>query len=159
MKPTQRLYEAHPRSIHGRIVVARIAWLSCQLSAAVIALLLSDVPVAAADQVLYRARVAAGRVWYDKYCTPCHGPGGGPGSAVYRVGNTPVDLRRYVARHQGQFPDHEWIAVIEHVDLTSPHAGVWEQIRTAQTGTSAQGAAAGGVVALIADYINTVQMK
>jgi len=159
MKASQRLHDADCRIMHERRLHIRIRWLTCRLSAAAFGLLIAGVPVAAADEVLYRARAAAGRVWYEKYCTPCHGPGGGPGSAVYRVGETPVDLRRYVARHQGQFPDHEWIAVIEHVDLTSPHAGVWEHIRTAQTGASAPGAAAGGVVALIADYIITVQTK
>jgi mono/diheme cytochrome c family protein len=145
--------------MHERSRRIRITGLACRLSAAAIGLLIAGVPVAAADDLLQQAHAAAGRVWYDKYCTPCHGPGGGPGSAVYRVGDKPVDLRRYVAGHQGQFPAHEWIAVVEHVDLTSPHADVWEQMRTAQAGTSAQGAAARGIVVLIADYIISVQTK
>lgn len=137
--------------------------LVCRLSTAAIGVLIASVPVAsaknAAENEIDEAHVAAGRVWYDKYCTPCHGPGGGPGSAVYRGTDKKVDLRRYVARNNGIFPAHEWIAVVEHVDLTSPHADVWEQIRSAQAGTSAQGAAARGVVALIADYIISVQTK
>jgi hypothetical protein len=83
----------------------------------------------------------------------------GPGSAVYRVGDKPVDLRRYVERHQGQFPAYEWIAVVEHVDLTSPHADVWEQIRTAQAGTSAQGRRRAESSCWIADHIISVQTK
>jgi hypothetical protein len=163
MKATQRLHDAERRIVHERSRRIRITGLACRLSAAAIGLLIAGVRVAAAeaaaDVLLRQAHAAAGRVWYDKYCTPCHGPGGGPGSAVYRVGDKPVDLRRYVAGHQGQFPAHEWIAVVEHVDLTSPHADVWEQIRTAQAGTSAQGAAARGIVVLIADYIISVQTK
>lgn len=84
--------------------------------------------------------------WWTRYC-------GLPRES------TAVDLRRYVARHNGVFPAYEWIAVVEHFDLESPHAGVWEQIRTAQAGTTGQGAAARGVVALIADYIISVQTK
>ncbi|HXJ33842.1 MAG TPA: hypothetical protein VMS22_07340 [Candidatus Eisenbacteria bacterium] len=155
-----RYIERNPRT--------RMAGLGCRLSAAAIGILIAGLPVAsaknAAENAIDQAHVAAGRVWYDKYCTPCHGPGGGPGSAVYRRTDGKVDLRRYVARNNGLFPAHEWIAVVEHVDLTSPHAEVWEQIRHAQAGstqagTSSQGAAARGVVALIADYIISVQTK
>ena len=107
-----------------------------------------------------QAQVAAGKVWYEKYCTPCHGQGGAPGSAVYRESDRHVDLRTYVQRNNGIFPAYEWIAVVENVDLTAPHGDVWQAIRTAQqVGTTAQGAAGRGVVALIADYIISVQTK
>src|SRR2546426_10724523 len=66
------------------------------------------------------------------------------------------DLRE---RNNGIFPAVEWIAVVEHVDLSSPHADVWERIRTDQEGTSGQGAVARGIVASIADYIISVQTK
>ena len=36
-----------------------------------------------------------GRLWYEKYCTPCHGQGGAPGSAVFSNSKEPVDLRVY----------------------------------------------------------------
>ena len=62
-------------------------------------------------------------------------------------------------RNNGIFPAVEWIAVVEHVDLSSPHADVWERIRTDQEGTSGQGAVARGIVASIADYIISVQTK
>ena len=128
----------------------------------VIAILVVGVSVAVArggDRDIDQMQATAGHVWYDKYCTPCHGPGGGPGSAIYRGTERKVDLRRYVARHSGQFPAHEWIAVVEQVDLQLPHHAVWEDIRGAQVGTSAQAAAARGVVALIAEYILSVQTK
>jgi mono/diheme cytochrome c family protein len=112
-----------------------------------------------AEKAIQQAHAAAGQAWYDTYCTPCHGRGGAPGSAVFRVGGTPVDLRTYVHRHNGIFPAYEWIAVVEHVDLESPHAAVWEQIRKSQAGTSAERAAARGIVASIADYIVSVQKK
>ena len=136
--------------------MARLAY---RLSAAAITVMIAGVPALAAQNELEQAHVAAGQAWYEKYCTSCHASGGGPGSALYRVGGNAVDLRRYVARNNGIFPAHEWIAVIEHVDLTSPHSEVWEQIRSSQAGTSMQGAAARGIVALIADYIISVQTK
>src|SRR5262249_60919236 len=46
----------------------------------------------------------AGKMWYDKYCTPCHGSGGAPGEAVFRATKQPVDLRTYVQRHGGHVP-------------------------------------------------------
>ena len=159
MKAMRRLYDVDGRVMHERTGKIRMARLACRLSAAAISVLIAGVPAVAAQNEIDQAHVAAGRVWYEKYCTPCHGPDGGPGSAVYRVGGKAVDLRRYVARNNGIFPAHEWIAVVEHVDLTSPHAEVWEQIRTAQAGTTAQGAAARGIVALIADYSISVQTK
>jgi hypothetical protein len=159
MKATQGLNDADCRMTRERSRRIRITGLAGRLLAAPIGLLFAGVPVAAADRVLDDVHVAAGRVFYEKYCMPCHGSGGRPGSAVYRVGDKPVDLRRYVARKSGQFPADEWIAVIEHNDLTSPHSEVWEQIRSSQAGTSSQEAAARGIVVLIADYIISVQTK
>ena len=133
---------------------------ACGLSLT-IALIVAGVPsrVMCAENQLQQAHAAAGRVWYEKYCTSCHGQGGGPGSAVYRGSDRPVDLRTYVKRNNRIFPAVEWIAVVEHVDLSSPHADVWERIRTDQEGTSGQGAVARGIVASIADYIISVQTK
>ena len=163
MNAMRCLHDTECRIMHERSHRARMTGLGCRLFVAAIGVLMAGGPVAsaksAAENVIDQAHVAAGRVWYEKYCTPCHGPGGGPGSAVYRVGDKPVDLRRYVARNNGIFPANDWIAVVEHVDLRSPHADAWERIRTAQAGTSPQGAAARGIVALIADYIISVQTK
>ena len=50
------------------------------------------------------ARVQKGKVSYDKYCTPCHGPGGAPGSAVFAATKKPVDLRTIAQRNGGTFP-------------------------------------------------------
>ena len=33
-----------------------------------------------------------GRLWYEKHCTPCHGPGRAPGSATSRHSQEPPDL-------------------------------------------------------------------
>src|SRR5512143_1189350 len=65
-----------------------------------------------AEDEVQKARVEAGRVWYEKYCVPCHGPGGAPGKAVYRASKQPVDLRSYVQRHGGTFPAADWIAAV-----------------------------------------------
>ena len=39
------------------------------------------------------ARVQKGKLWYDRYCTPCHGAGGSLGSAVFPDTRKPIDLR------------------------------------------------------------------
>jgi len=124
-------------------------------------LIVAGIPsrVMSAENPLEQVHVAAGKVWYEKYCTSCHGQAGGSGSAVYRGTDKPVDLRTYVKRNNGIFPAIEWMAIIEHVDLSAPHATVWEKIRTDQEAGAGQGAVARGIVALIADYIISVQTK
>ena len=72
-----------------------------------------------------KARVEAGRFWYEKYCTPCHGAGGAPGKAVYRANKQPVDLRSYVQRHGGAFPAADWIAAVFSPNPTRTHGKVW----------------------------------
>jgi mono/diheme cytochrome c family protein len=57
----------------------------------------------------------AGKVWYEKYCMPCHGQGGAPGDAVYRATKERVNLRTYVQRHGGKFPANDWLAVIADI--------------------------------------------
>ena len=105
----------------------------------------------------------AGKVWYDKYCTPCHGPGGAPGSgagaAVARATKQPVDLRTYVKSHGGKFPAADWLAVIADTRPASVHTEVWEKIKDAQAGMVQNEAAARGVVGSIARYVNSIQIK
>jgi mono/diheme cytochrome c family protein len=137
--------------VHERTCTTRIRGLAC-LSAAAIAVLTAAVPSAEAENPIDEAQIAAGRAWYDKYCTPCHGPGGGPG-------DTAVDLRSYVARHGGKFPASQWIAVVTDANPRSPHSDVWQRIRDAQAGMTMQTAVAHGVVAQIAQYIMSVQGK
>ena len=101
----------------------------------------------------------AGKVWYDQYCTPCHGPGGVPGEAVSRATKQPVDLRTYVQRHGGKFPASDWLAVIADTRPASVHAPVWQKIKDSQ-GSRVQGdAAARGMVGSIARYIISIQTK
>ena len=101
----------------------------------------------------------AGKVWYGKYCMPCHGAGGAPGDAVYSATKEPVDLRTYVARHGGQFPAHDWLAVIADARPRSVHAKVWRSIQQAQGGMVGKDSAARGVVGSIARYIVSIQTK
>jgi len=114
--------------------------------------------VLAADQI-DDALSDAGKVWYGKYCMPCHGAGGAPGEAVYSATKEPVDLRTYVARHGGQFPAHDWLAVIADARPRSVHAKVWQTIQKAQGGMVGKDSAARGVVGSIARYVLSVQMK
>jgi mono/diheme cytochrome c family protein len=70
--------------------------------------------VLAADEI-DDALSTAGKVWYEKYCMPCHGQGGAPGDAVYRATKERVNLRTYVQRHGGKFPANDWLAVIADI--------------------------------------------
>jgi len=112
----------------------------------------------AADQI-DDALSGAGKVWYDKYCTPCHGPGGAPGEAVSRATKQPVDLRTYVQRHGGKFPASDWLAVIADTRPASVHAPVWQKIKDSQGGGVQADGAARGVAGSIARYIISIQTK
>jgi hypothetical protein len=109
-----------------------------------------------ADQ-LDEAMTNAGKVWYDRYCTPCHGPGGAPGTAISRATKQPVDLRTYVQSHGGKFPAADWLAVIADTRPASLHASVWNAIKKSQGGRVQEEAAARGVVGSIALYIISIQ--
>ena len=115
-------------------------------------------PALAADQI-DDALSGAGKVWYDQYCTPCHGPGGAPGDAVSRTTKQPVDLRTYVQRHGGKFPAADWLAVIADKRPASLHAAVWEKIVESQGGRVQGEAAARGIVGSIARYVISIQTK
>lgn len=115
---------------------------------------------APAGDELQTARSEAGHVWYDKYCTPCHGQGGAPGSAVYPNSTQPVDLRTYVQRHGDKFPAGEWIAIVRGSPRSPVHTKVWEDIRRKhQTSTASGYAEARGIVVSIAEYVMGVQTK
>jgi len=115
---------------------------------------------ARAEDELQKARSEAGRIWYEAYCTPCHGKGGAPGSAVYPKTKEPVDLRTYVQRHGGQFPGGEWIAIVAGSPRSPVHSEAWEKIRRKhQTSTSSGNAEARGIVVSIAEYVISLQTK
>ncbi|HVN85823.1 MAG TPA: cytochrome c [Candidatus Binatia bacterium] len=114
-----------------------------------------------AEDDLQNARDEAGRIWYEKYCMPCHGKGGAPGSAVYPNSKEPVDLRVYVQRHGGKFPAGQWFSVVfgPQPGLTH-HTDVWNKIRSQhQTSIPTGNAEARGIVASIAEYVISVQTK
>jgi hypothetical protein len=100
-----------------------------------------------------------GRIWYEKYCTPCHGVGGGPGSAVFPDSKQPIDLRTYVQRQGGNFPRDSWLAVVFGDPVTSAHSAVWEKIRADEGGTVHGEIVADGIAATIADYVSSIQAK
>ncbi len=113
-----------------------------------------------AEDELQKARSEAGRVWYDKYCTPCHGKEGAPGTAAYPKTKEPVDLRTYVQRHGGKFPAGEWIAIVAGSPQSPVHSEVWEKIRRQHQTSAPSGYAEGrGIVASIAEYVISVQNK
>ena len=115
---------------------------------------------AQAEDELDKARSEAGQIWYDKYCTPCHGKGGAPGSAVYTDSKQPVDLRTYAQRHGGKFPAGEWIAIVAGSPRSPVHSKVWEEIRRQhQTSIPSGNAEARGIVVFIAEYVISLQTK
>ncbi len=116
---------------------------------------------ARADDELQKARAEAGRVWYDRYCRPCHGPGGAPGTALSPDNKQPVDLRVYVQRHGGKFPAGQWLSVVfgPQPGITH-HAEVWNKIRSQHKMEGPYSdVVARGIVASIADYVISVQTK
>ena len=115
---------------------------------------------ARAEDELQKARSEAGQVWYEAYCTPCHGKGGAPGSATYPKTKEPVDLRTYVQRNGGKFPAGEWIAIVGGSPRSPIHTDVWEKIRRKhQTSVASGNAAARGIVVSIAEYVISLQTK
>jgi mono/diheme cytochrome c family protein len=106
------------------------------------------------DQALNQS----GEVAYQRFCTPCHGAAGAPGTAVSTTDKKPIDLRNYVAANGGTFPPSAWLAAITDPNPKLTHARVWERIRRAQSGANPNSSAR-GVVAQIARYIMSVQAK
>ena len=113
----------------------------------------------AAQDDLAKVQAAAGQQWYDKYCQPCHGAGGQPGTATYKANNKPIDLRTYVKRNGGKFPVARWIQVVQDVNPGGVHADVWQNILNSQTGTISNDIAAKGILASIASYVRSIQTK
>jgi hypothetical protein len=107
------------------------------------------------------ARVQKGKLWYEKYCTPCHGAGGTPGSAVFAATKKPIDLRTYVQRNGGRFPSARWWDLVFSSRPSGVHADVWERVHNDQSETDEveRDVAAHGVVANIEMYVMSIQNK
>jgi hypothetical protein len=114
-------------------------------------------------------RVQKGKVWYEKYCTPCHGEGGAPGSAVFAGTKKLIDLRTYERRNGGTFPSVRWWELTFSPQPGAVHTKVWEKIRSDQSKTEAgetglsrdieRDIAARGVVVNIELYVRSIQNK
>lgn len=113
--------------------------------------------VARADEV-DDAINSAGQNAYDEFCTPCHGVGGGPGTAVSTATGKPIDLRTLVADNGGRFPAGAWLNAITNPNPGGTHTQVWEQIRRSQSSRNNLSASR-GVVGQIARYIISVQVQ
>ena len=114
-----------------------------------------------AGDAVQDARVQQGRVSYDKYCTPCHGASGAPGSAVFAATKKPIDLRTIARRNGGNFPSATWWDFVFSSQPRGVHAEAWERIRNNQTETVGveRDMAAHGVVARIEYYVESIQDK
>jgi len=104
-------------------------------------------------------RVQKGKLSYDKYCTPCHGAGGTPGSAVFAATKKPIDLRTYQQRNGGTFPSGRWWDVTFNPQPGAVHTKVWERVRNDQPETVDRDIMARGVVANIEAYVMSIQNK
>ena len=120
----------------------------------------TSLPSYAGDEV-QDARVQKGKLWYDKYCTPCHGPGGAPGSAIFAATKKPVDLRTIAQRNGGTFPSIRWWDFVFSSQPRGVHAEAWERIRSDQTETVEveRDVAAHGVAANIEYYVESIKNK
>ena len=107
------------------------------------------------------ARVQKGKLWYDKYCTPCHGAGGRPGSAVFAVTKKPIDLRTIAQRNGAKFPSMRWWDYVFSSRPGGVHGEAWQRIRNDQNETDEveRNIAARGVVANIEFYVESIQNK
>lgn len=137
----------------------RQPWTAAALSAAAIALVagLPARPVEAEGQAT--PLPGDGRIWYEKYCTPCHGPGGAPGKAVFKTSKEPVDLRTYVQRHGGTFPSGDWLSVVFAETPHNPHTAIWDRLRRDENSAGGNETTARAKVRSIADYIVSIQEK
>src|SRR5262245_64093975 len=101
-----------------------------QLAMCLVAVILGSVSIfticAGAEDGLERLPVEMGQKGYGKYCTPCHGPGGAPGSAVYVESKQPIDLRTYASRNGGE--SDKWTSEVFTPEPGSPHREAWEKI-------------------------------
>ncbi len=108
---------------------------------------------------LHKVPFRQGKLWYDKYCTSCHGPGGAPGSAVFAATHKPVDLRTIAQRNGGKFPSMKWWNFVFRSEPRGVHAEAWQRIRDDQTETVQveRDVAAHGVAANIEHYVESIQ--
>ncbi len=104
-------------------------------------------------------RIEKGRVSYEKYCTPCHGAGGAPGSAVFAATKKPVDVRTFAERNGGNFPTGRWWDVAFSPKPGNVHAKVWERIHNDQRDTAERDAVTRSVIVNIEDYVISIQNK
>ncbi len=107
------------------------------------------------------ARVQKGKLSYDKYCTPCHGAGGAPGSALFAATKKPIDLRTIAQRNGGRFPSERWWDFVFSSQPRGVHAGAWKRIHNDQTEAVEveRDVAAHGVAANIEFYVESIQNK
>jgi hypothetical protein len=122
-----------------------------------------------AGEEVQDARVQKGKLSYDSYCTPCHGAGGTPGTAVFVATKKPIDLRTYQQRNGGTFPSWRWWDVTFSAQPGAVHTDVWEKIRRDQSTTHAsktersrefeRNISARSVVANIEMYVMSIQDK
>ncbi len=112
-----------------------------------------------AEAEVQDGRVQNGKLSYDKYCTPCHGAGGAPGSAVFQATKKPVDLRTYVHRNGGRFPTGKWWDVVFSSQPSGVHGKTWQRVRNDQTAATEveRDIAARGVAANIEFYVMSIQ--
>ncbi len=120
---------------------------------------LTPVQSYAGDEV-QDARVQKAKLWYEKYCTPCHGPGGTPGSAVFAATKKPVDLRSYAQRNGGRFPSEKWWNYEFSSRQGGVHGDVWDRMHKDQNETvKVDRVTAHGVLTYIQWYVMSIQNK
>lgn len=128
------------------------------LAAVIVVGWLAALPSLAGDEV-QDARLETGRRAYERYCTPCHGAGGVPGSAVFAATKKPVDLRTLVERNGGRFPTVRWWSAVLSPEPGAVHTQVGERIRKDQPDSVDPEITAHGLAVNIEDYLISIQQK
>jgi len=124
----------------------------------VVAVLALGMGSASAAEVRSPAQAA-----YLRYCSACHGEGGkGDGVASQTMRPHPTDLTALAKSNNGEFPSTKIIRVIDGRDSVRAHGDpnmpVWGEILKIEDGI-AQEAKVRGKVALITEYLRTIQAK
>jgi mono/diheme cytochrome c family protein len=112
---------------------------------------------------LESAVAQAGRDYYVRYCSSCHGfdaKGDGPVAPALRT--APTDLTRIAERHKGEFPMDEIAKLIDGRDLPAAHGSrempVWgERLGRDFEGDPAREQVIRGQLLMLLVYLQSIQ--
>ncbi len=112
------------------------------------------------------SRAAEGRVWFESYCTACHGVSGrGDGPVAKALSTPPADLTRIAAHNGGVFDGSAVGAFIDGRQRLAAHGSpdmpVWGRPLDDRRseGFEAETLLAPGTIFLIVEYLQSIQER